>query len=96
MTLDELLAMEDVEDVAAWRGDVSAGVADLSAGFEARLAELEDKLTEAEKKYQETAARNYELIQAATAPVDNKGDAEVDEEEAAADAVDSLFVKEEN
>lgn len=95
MTLDELLSMEEIEDVAQWRGDVSAGVADLSAGFEARLADLEEKLTVAEKKYQETAARNYELIQAATAPVENESD-EVDEEAAAADAVDSLFVKEEN
>ena len=90
MTLDELLAMEDVEDVAAWRGDVSAGVADLSAGFEARLAELEEKLTEAEKKYQETAARNYELIQAATdAPKEEAED--VDEEEEAQAAIDGLF-----
>lgn len=96
MTLDELLSVEDIEDVAAWRGDVSAGVADLSAGFEARLSELEEKLAEAEKKYQETAARNYELIQAATAPVDNESDAEVDEEEAAADAVDALFKEDED
>lgn len=96
MTLDELLAMDEIEDIGAWRGDVSASVADLSAGFEARLSELEEKLAEAEKKYQETAARNYELIQAATAPVDNDGDEEADAEEAAADAVDALFKEDED
>lgn len=66
MTLEELLAMDEIEDMGAWRSDVSAGVADLSAGFEARLAELEEQLNEATKKYQETAARNYELMIAAT------------------------------
>lgn len=97
MTLDELLSMEDIEDVAAWRGDVSTGVADLSAGFEARLSELEEKLTEAERRYQETAARNYELMVAATAPAaDDVEDGEESQEEIAEKSIDDLFADKEN
>lgn len=97
MTLDELLSMEDIEDVAAWRGDVSTGVADLSAGFEARLSELEEKLAESERKYQEVAARNYELMVAATAPVpDEGGESEESPEEIAEKSIDDLFADKEN
>ena len=33
MTLDELLAMDEIEDLSEWRNGVSQGVADLSAGM---------------------------------------------------------------
>lgn len=97
MTLDELLAMDEIEDLSEWRNGVSQGVADLSAGMQARLSELEEKLTEAERKYQEVAARNYELMVAATAPAD--GEVEEDEEsqeEIAEKSIDDLFAAKEN
>lgn len=97
MTLDELLAMDEIEDLSEWRNDVSQGVADLSAGMQARLSELEDKLTESERKYQETAARNYELMVAATAPAaDEGGEPEESQEEIAEKSIDELFADKEN
>lgn len=97
MTLDELLAMDEIEDLAEWREGVSNGVADLSAGMQARLSELEEKLAEAERKYQETAARNYELMVAATAPAGDEGsDTEESQEEIAEKSIDDLFEDKEN
>lgn len=99
MTLDELLAMDEIEDLSEWRNGVSQGVADLSAGMQARLSEVEEKLTEAERKYQEVAARNYELMVAATAPADGDGDGEKGEEsqeEIAEKSIDDLFADKEN
>lgn len=97
MTLDELLAMDEIEDLSEWRAGVSQGVADLSAGMQARLSELEEKLTEAERKYQEVAARNYELMVAATAPADGDSeDGEESQEEIAEKSIDELFADKEN
>ena len=97
MTLDELLAMDEIEDLSEWRAGVSQGVADLSAGMQARLSELEEKLTEAERKYQEVAARNYELMVAATAPAPDAGGArEESQDEIAAKSIDDLFAVKEN
>ena len=97
MTLDELLAMDEIEDLTEWRNGVSQGVADLSAGMQARLSELEEKLTIAERKYQEVAARNYELMVAATAPAgDRVNDTEESQEEIAAKSIDDLFADKEN
>lgn len=97
MTLDELLAMDEIEDLSEWRNGVSQGVADLSAGMQARLSELEEKLTEAERKYQEVAARNYELMVAATAPVPDEGEeGEESQEEIAEKSIDDLFADKEN
>lgn len=97
MTLDELLSLDEIEDLSEWRSGVSQGVADLSAGMQARLSELEDKLTEAERKYQEVAARNYELMVAATAPAADEGEeAEETQEEIAEKSIDDLFAAKEN
>ena len=97
MTLDELLAMDEIEDLSEWRDGVSQGVADLSAGMQARLSELEEKLTEAERKYQEVAARNYELMVAATAPAADEGEeGEESQEEIAEKSIDDLFADKEN
>lgn len=97
MTLDELLAMDEIEDLSEWRNGVSQGVADLSAGMQARLSELEEKLTEAERKYQEVAARNYELMVAATAPAPDDGEeGEESQEEIAEKSIDALFADKEN
>lgn len=97
MTLDELLAMDEIEDLTEWRDGVAQGVSDLSAGMQSRLTELEEKLTEAERKYQETAARNYELMVAATAPAaDEVGEPEESQEEIAEKSIDELFADKEN
>ena len=97
MALDELLAMDEIEDLSEWRDSVSQGVADLSAGMQARLSELEEKLTEAEHKYQEVAARNYELMVAATAPADDDvEEGEESQEEIAVKSIDDLFADKEN
>ena len=97
MTLDELLAMDEIEDLSEWRNDVSQGVADLSAGMQARLSELEEKLTEAEQRYQEVAARNYELMVAATAPSADDGvKPKESQEEIAEKSIDELFADKEN
>lgn len=97
MTLDELLAMDEIEDLTEWRNGVSQGVADLSAGMQARLSELEEKLAEAERRYQETAARNYELMIAATAPAaDESEEGEESQEEIAEKSIDDLFADKEN
>lgn len=97
MTLDELLAMDEIEDLSEWRNGVSQGVADLSAGMQARLSDLEEKLTEAERKYQEVAARNYELMVAATAPAADEGEeGEESQEEIAEKSIDDLFADKEN
>lgn len=97
MTLDELLAIDEIEDLTEWRNGVSQGVSDLSAGMQARISELEEKLTESERKYQETAARNYELMVAATAPVgDEDSDPEESPEEIAEKSIDALFTDKEN
>lgn len=97
MTLDELLAMDEIEDLSVWRSDVAQGVADLSAGMQARLSEMEEKLTEAERRYQETAARNYELMIAATAPTDGDGEeSEESQEEIAEKSIGDLFADKEN
>lgn len=97
MTLDELLAMDEIEDLTEWRNSVSQGVADLSAGMRARLSEIEEKLAESERKYQETAARNYELMVAATAPAGDEGrDTEESPEEIEKKSIDDLFAAKEN
>lgn len=97
MTLDELLAMDEIEDLSEWRNSVSHGVADLSAGMQARLSELEEKLNEAERRYQETAARNYELMIAATSPAPDEGEeGEETQEEIAEKSIDELFADKEN
>lgn len=97
MTLDELLAMDEIEDLSEWRNGVSQGVADLSAGMQARLSELEEKLTEAERKYQQVAARNYELMVAATAPAADEGEeGEESQAEIAEKSINDLFVDKEN
>lgn len=97
MTLDELLAMDEIEDLSEWRNGVSQGVADLSAGMQARISELEEKLAEAERRYQETAARNYELMLAATAPTEGEGEeGEESPEEIAEKSIADLFADKEN
>lgn len=66
----------------------------ISEGAQARIAELEEKIADLEAKYTATAARNYELMSAATAPVPEDGEGEdveeVEEDDGDAD-VTELF-----
>lgn len=66
----------------------------ISEGAQARIAELEEKIADLEAKYTATAARNYELMSAATAPVPEDGEnedvEEVEEDDGEAD-VTELF-----
>lgn len=97
MTLDELLEADEIEDLSEWRNGVSQGIADLSAGMQARISDLEEKLTEAERKYQEVAARNYELMVAATAPAADEGEeGEESQEDIAERSITELFEDKEN
>ena len=68
----------------------------ISEGAQARIAELEEKIADLEAKYTATAARNYELMSAATAPVPEDGEnedvEEVEEDDGDAD-VTELFVE---
>lgn len=96
MTLEELLSMDEIEDLPEWRAGVSQAVADLTAGMQAMISELEEKLAGAERRYQETAARNYELMVAATAPAGDEGsDPEESPEEIAEKSIDALFADKE-
>lgn len=68
----------------------------ISEGAQARIAELEEKIADLEAKYTATAARNYELMSAATAPVPEGGEGEeveeVEEDDGDAD-VTELFAE---
>lgn len=75
MTLDELLAVDAIDDLSAWRENLGSEIENLRAGSAARIEELEHELAEANAKNTDLAARNYELLVAATA-----ADAAEDEE----------------
>lgn len=80
-------AMESLDDRDAIRDGISEmGVA--SEGAQARIAELERSLAESQAKYTDTAARNWELMQAVTASGDVDEPEEVEEEK---DNIDELF-----
>lgn len=91
MTLDELLALDEIEDVADWREQVKGEVDTLTAGMTARTEELQSKLDAAERKATELAARNYELIVAATADPEPAPDPGQDEDDT---EITDLFEKE--
>lgn len=67
------------------------GIDTVSDGAQARIAELETQLADAEDRYTQTAAKNYELMLAATgepAPEGGEGTPEAESDE---DAINSLF-----
>lgn len=83
------LAGEDA-DLSEIDGELD-GIDTASDGAEARIAELESQLADAEDRYTRTAARNYELMLAATGPAEPESD-ETPDDEADGDAIiDSLF-----
>lgn len=72
MEFDELLGMLDGMESLEGRGAVRESLIkyndEMSEGANAKISELESALDEMSRKYQDTAARNYELMRAVTAP----------------------------
>ena len=99
MTFDELLAMfdgldgiADNEGAGAFR-EAFGEFGRVSEGANARITELETALDEMERKYLDSAARNYELMSAVTAPA---GEEEAEEGEPdGEESIDALFGDEE-
>lgn len=81
MDFATLLAMLDADepDLDGLRGGLGE-LSRASEGANARIAELEAENSELSQKYTETAAKLWEMTQAATAPAD-EGEGEGDEGE---------------
>lgn len=69
------------------------GLADVDAGADAKIDELTAQLADSERRYKETAAKNYELMMAATGTPDPEPSDDGDDSDADFD-VDSLFGEE--
>lgn len=67
------------------------GIDTVSDGAQARIAELETQLADAEDRYTQTAAKNYELMLAATGEPKPEGGEGAPEAESDEDAINSLF-----
>lgn len=67
------------------------GIDTVSDGAQARIAELETQLADAEDRYTQTAAKNYELMLAATGEPASEGGEGAPEGETDEDAINSLF-----
>lgn len=71
--------------------DGLGGLRSASEGANARIAELEQAVVDLENKYQQTAAKNWELMQAMTAEPEPEPEAEEDEIEDGEDPFAELF-----
>lgn len=92
MDFATLLAMLDADelDVDGLRQGLGE-LSKVSEGANARIAELEGENAELSQKYTETAAKLWEMTQAATAPAD-EGEGEDDEgEDEEPESDDELF-----
>lgn len=94
MDFATLLAMLDADelDLDGLR-DGLGELSRVSEGANARIAELEAENSELSKKYTETAAKLWEMTQAATAPADDPegDDTEDDEPESDEELFGDLF-----
>lgn len=95
MDFATLLAMLDADelDLDGLRNGLGE-LSRVSEGANARIAELEAANGELERKYTETAAKLWEMTQAATAPAgegDDEGDDEDDEPESDEELFGDLF-----
>lgn len=87
MDFATVLAMLDADELDL--DGLRNGLGELSRaseGANARIAELEDENSELSKKYTETAAKLWEMTQAATAPADDPEDDDTEDEEPESDA----------
>lgn len=71
--------------------DGLGGLRTASEGANARIAELEQSVVDLESKYQQTAAKNWELMQAMTAEPEPEPEADEGEGEDEGDPFAGLF-----
>lgn len=80
MDFDEIIELlQGEEPDIAGIIDGLGGLRTASEGANARIAELEQGVADLEAKYQQTAAKNWELMQAMTAEPEPEPEAEEDE-----------------
>lgn len=85
----ELLQGEEPDIVGIIDG--LGGLRTASEGANARIAELEQSVADMEAKYQQTAAKNWELMQAMTAEPEPEPDPDEGEGEDEGDPFAELF-----
>lgn len=92
MGFDEIIELlQGEEPDIAGIIDGLGGLRTASEGANARIAELEQAVADMEAKYQQTAAKNWELMQAMTAEPEREPEPEADEGENEGDPFAELF-----
>lgn len=92
MGFDEIIELlQGEEPDIAGIIDGLGGLRTASEGANARIAELEQAVADMEAKYQQTAAKNWELMQAMTAESEPEPEAEEEEIEDGEDPFAELF-----
>lgn len=92
MGFDEIIELlQGEEPDIAGIIDGLGGLRTASEGANARIAELEQAVVDLENKYQQTAAKNWELMQAMTAEPEPEPEAEEEEIEDGEDPFAELF-----
>lgn len=92
MGFDEIIELlQGEEPDIAGIIDGLGGLRTASEGANARIAELEQAVADMEAKYQQTAAKNWELMQAMTAEPEPEPEAEEDEGDEGEDPFAELF-----
>lgn len=92
MDFDEIIELlQGEEPNIAGIIDGLGGLRTASEGANARIAELEQAVADLEAKYQQTAAKNWELMQAMTADPDPEPEPGEDEGEDEGDPFADLF-----
>lgn len=92
MGFDEIIELlQGEEPDIAGVIDGLGGLRTASEGANARIAELEQAVADMEAKYQQTAAKNWELMQAMTAEPEPEPEAEEDEGDEGEDPFAELF-----
>lgn len=92
MDFDEIIELlQGEEPDIAGIIDGLGGLRTASEGSNARIAELEQSVADMEAKYQQTAAKNWELMQAMTAEPEPEPEAEEDEGDEGEDPFAELF-----
>lgn len=92
MDFDEIIELlQGEEPDIAGIVDGLGGLRTASEGANARIAELEQSVADMEAKYQQTAAKNWELMQAMTAEPEPEPDPDEGEGEDEGDPFAELF-----
>ena len=92
MEFDEVLGMltgmESTDGIPLVRDAFTKYNDEITEGANAKISELESQLDEMQRKYQDTAARNYELMRAVTAPAPSNEPGEGDDNNLTAEPTD--------